>query len=121
MSLEEKLDEAIRSSIWVNQIDPIVKDKVHPDWFNANGQYFTFGIDHEAIKQAFIDEGWKDWSDFKKYEDIARQSGLTVQGDEIEMTGQEWYERFEKELKPYWKDIPPIVLMTARKVSEVKE
>lgn len=95
--LDKKLEEAVRSTVWISKIDDQVRDKVHPDWFNANGQYFTFGIDTAAVKQAFIDDGWSDkpWTAVTKdgYSQIDEQHDVIKQL----MTGQEWYDRFEKE------------------------
>lgn len=119
----------MRESMWIDMsLDERLKDLT----FHNPGvtRYLQLSNEEiESIKQAFIAEGWKDWSDFKQYEDIARLSGLEVDGDDCfyecercgnhvqekfrdihnslhtkaelpeRMTGSEWYERFDKEMR----------------------
>lgn len=79
--LSKKLDQAIMETIWINRIDQRVKERVHPYWFDANGDTFTFGVDVELIKQILKD---------------ACRSGnnYPVEDQGHLLTGREWYERF---------------------------
>lgn len=92
-SLEKELDKAIMDTIWISLIDENVKQRVHPYWFNANGQTFTFGIDVERIKRVFAAEvGWRN-DPTRHVGDFTDERGKTHNL----MTGQEWYDRFFKQ------------------------
>lgn len=78
--LDEKLDKAIMETIWISQIDKKVKQRVHPYWFDVNGQTYTFGIDTARIRQIVKDACRLG----NNYEDMAGKL----------MTGQEWLDRF---------------------------
>lgn len=54
-AFEEKLNEAVMETIWIRAIEKSEQKKVHPKWFIANGQMFTFGIDVDRIKQLMKD------------------------------------------------------------------
>lgn len=77
MTLKDSLNKIIQSTIWISRIDDRVREKVEPDWFMANGSTFTFGVDYEAIKQAFMNEGWIPKTDVEKYKKtISAQSDM---------------------------------------------
>lgn len=72
----KKLDEAIMETIWINKIDKSDQRKVHPKWFVANGQMFTFGVDVERIKTVL--------------KDVVRSGNAYGEFDGHQMTAQEW-------------------------------
>lgn len=101
----------------------------------------------DQIIQCFKNDGWQRLRDFEVYEKIAVDAGLGVDGiqtvavngkvhkwneesscwDEVDMmTGQEWYERFERELEQYdgFKDIDDCLKLTrtvAQRASGIEE
>jgi hypothetical protein len=81
--LDQGLNKAVMETIWINKIDPIVKERVHPYWFEANGQTFTFGVDTKRIIGIM---------------QKASQLGNNIDIVDKVMTGPEWYAAFEKEL-----------------------
>lgn len=83
-SLSRKLDEAIMQTISIRSIDASEQEKVHPRWFTANGQMFTFDVDVEQIKSVL--------------KDVARSGNNYGEFEGHLMTGQEWYDRFKEEL-----------------------
>jgi hypothetical protein len=90
--LERKLDQAIMETIWINKIDDQVRQRVHPFWFNANGQTFTFGIDVDRVKQAFIDAGWSK-QHATNPEAFAELTQSMNQHLPTLLTGQEWLDK----------------------------
>jgi hypothetical protein len=118
--LDKKLDQAITSSFSIWKAAPHESTEDSPNrvqWFRPNGgELWFFGFNKGAVKQAFIDAGWSDGGDLAPYyiemvkayikaggaadcvlmsrndwEVNSKLSGL--------MTGQEWHEKFEAELK----------------------
>ncbi len=82
------LDDKLRDILFQLRMNPGELDK---ETLDNQGVYL--------IKQAFADEGWIDMKPLEVYEQIARESGLEVDGDTPDMTGQEWYDRFEEIVK----------------------
>jgi spore germination protein YaaH len=87
--LDEKLLNGIYAGVSINKIRDIPKNSTN--WFKAtgDGDVYELVIDSETIKQAFIDEGW------------VNTKSVGFQGFTVEniMTGQEWYDRFDQNLK----------------------
>lgn len=83
--LDAKLTEAIMETIWITKIDDRVRKYVHPKWFNANGQTFTFGVDIERIKQIL--------------KDTSRSGNNYGNFNGHLQTGQEWLNKFKEELQ----------------------
>lgn len=91
----------------------------------------------EAIKQAFIDEGWIPYKPFEYTPEGKKPAWWSktpelMTGDEHKartaglMTGQEWYDRFEKEVGQYeaggWiDDTLDNVLLAAKKAAGIEE
>lgn len=101
--LDKSLLAAIYNGLSLNKLEKVPEGNIN--WFkaSANGDVYEFVIDPKPIKKAFIDAGWHPPISF--YQIIAISKRI-VAGDEPDlalivpdgyMTGQEWYDRFEKE------------------------
>lgn len=88
--LDEKLNTAIMETIWISPIDKSEQRRVHPKWFMANGQMFTFGIDTQRVVQVMKNAARLG----NNFGDFIDENGKTHNV----MTGQEWYDRFAKTL-----------------------
>lgn len=62
IDLDEKLDEAITSSLSIRKAGSNETEKDAPNkyqWFRPNGgELWFFEFDNTAVKQAFMDAGW---------------------------------------------------------------
>lgn len=158
--LDNKLDEAVSASLSIRKAQPNETTEDAPNkvqWFRPNGgELWFFEFDKEAVKQAFIENGWVDSVETAKYiaensvnihtyrnafigPDSINSVGLDVQPPDIKyhvpgevfgaelMTGQEWYDRFEKELNKFegnyhkWVgSLPSEVLEAAKKAAGIE-
>lgn len=112
--LDKKLEEIIaRCDYSNNMIEPIP----NPIW---------------AIRQLFVDEGWRDTSVYSTRVVTTEQLKSEFPDKDKRMTGKEWYERFKHELLEYFDedgDFPKYldgyktieVLGTAAKVSGIED
>jgi len=98
MDIDNKLREILRNGAFGHYIEDDKGDFCPLDWSGSSDGYFDTYI--ARIKQAFADEGWSDTNLYTK-DKLAR-----FLKSENMMTGQEWYNRFKKELQELYSDDP---------------
>lgn len=99
--LDKKLEEALQP--WIDEIQSEYGTGINDD---KKPQFIAFANAKLQIKQAFIDAGWREEhyvgpDSLLPLVEYSREQleAISKEWSKPRMTGQEWYDRFERNLK----------------------